>query len=321
MDSPYIPFLSLLGAFAVVAVIGKPAIALLHQLKFGQPIREEGPRSHLSKKGTPTMGGLLIWIGTLIGAIPALHDSDSLLLLGMFFAYGLIGLADDLMKVVFKNPRGVPARIRLVLQLALAAGFLYLITGPEQTVQIWGQLSITVPRLLYIIVGSLLLAGTVNAVNFTDGVDGLLATVLIPTLAFFVIIAASVTGQSLIMAVIGSLIGYLLFNHHPAKVFMGDTGSLALGALVGSLFFIYGVELLMPLICLLYWFELLSVIIQVTSFKTRGVRVFKMTPIHHHFELSGWKENKIVAVFGLFALATALLGVVIYPYFTGAPLW
>ncbi len=300
MDSPYIPFLSLLGAFAVVAVIGKPAIALLHQLKFGQPIREEGPRSHLSKKGTPTMGGLLIWIGTLIGAIPALHDSDSLLLLGMFFAYGLIGLADDLMKVVFKNPRGVPARIRLVLQLALAAGFLYLITGPEQTVQIWGQLSITVPRLLYIIVGSLLLAGTVNAVNFTDGVDGLLATVLIPTLAFFVIIAASVTGQSLIMAVIGSLIGYLLFNHHPAKVFMGDTGSLALGALVGSLFFIYGVELLMPLICLLYWFELLSVIIQVTSFKTRGVRVFKMTPIHHHFELSGWKENKIVAVFGLF---------------------
>ena len=321
MDSPFIPFLSLIGAFAVVAVIGKPAIAMLHRLKFGQPIREEGPRSHLSKKGTPTMGGLLIWIGTLIGAIPALHNSDSWLLLGMFFAYGLIGLADDLMKVVFKNPRGVPARIRLVLQLALAAGFLYLITGPEQNVQIWGQLSIAVPRLLYIIVGSLLLAGTVNAVNFTDGVDGLLATVLIPTLAFFVIITASATGQSLIMAVIGSLIGYLIFNHHPAKVFMGDTGSLALGALVGSLVFMNGVELLMPLICLLYWFELLSVIIQVISFKTRGVRVFKMTPIHHHFELSGWKENKIVTVFGLFALATALLGVVIYPLFAGAPLW
>lgn len=321
MDSPYIPFLSLVGAFAVVAVIGKPVIALLHRLKFGQPIREEGPRSHLSKKGTPTMGGLLIWIGTLIGAIPALHDSTSWLLLGMFFAYGLIGFADDLMKVVFKNPRGVPARIRLILQLALAAGFLYLISGSEQSVQILGQLSITVPRLLYIIVGSLVLAGTVNAVNFTDGVDGLLATAVIPTLAFFVIIAASVTGQSLVMAVIGSLIGYLIFNHHPAKVFMGDTGSLALGGLVGSLVFINGVELLMPLICLLYWFELLSVIIQVISFKTRGVRVFKMTPIHHHFELSGWKENKIVIVFGLFTLVTALLAVLIYPYFAGAPLW
>lgn len=321
MNDPLIPLLSLVAAFAVVALSGPPVISLLRRLKFGQPIRGEGPQSHLVKQGTPTMGGVLIWIGAIVGAIPAYRHPDMRALLLLFIGYGLIGFADDLVKVVFRNTRGVPARVRLVLQLLFAAVFLYFISRGG-AVQIWSQTGFAVPGYLYIILGTLVLAGTANAVNFTDGVDGLLSTALLPTLGFFVVIGAGFAEGALLLAVAGALLGFLLYNRHPAKVFMGDTGSLALGALIAGLFFVYPDMLpFMPLVCALYWVEMLSVIIQVASFKTRKVRVFKMAPIHHHFELSGWSEGRIVAVFSGVSLACAVLGVLLYALVTGTPLW
>lgn len=322
MNNALVPLLSLAGAFAVVAISGPPVIEGLRRLKAGQPIRQEGPKTHLSKQGTPTMGGLLIWIGTILGAIPAFHDRTVLALLGLFLAYGLIGFSDDLAKVVFKNTRGVPARVRLLLQLIVAALFIYWAGGRESMVYIWHRPDIAIPGYLYMIFGTLVLSWTANAVNFTDGVDGLLSTVLLPTLAFFVIIGAGIAENALLMAVAGSLLGFLLYNRHPAKVFMGDTASLALGALVAGMFFVYE-DLLpfMPIVCALYWIEILSVVIQVISFKTRGVRVFKMSPIHHHFELSGWSERKVVTVFSLFSMAAAIIALLAYMLFTGTPLW
>lgn len=324
------PFLSMIGAFAVVAIAGVPAIELLRRLKAGQPIRGEGPRTHLAKQGTPTMGGVLIWLGVVLASVPVLRDPNTARLVGLFLAYGLIGLADDMAKVVFKSPKGVPARLRLLLQLLFAATFLYLLVrpgwaaDPNIAVRIWGSVALVMPRFLYIVIGTIVLAGTANAVNFTDGVDGLLSTVQLPTLVFFLFAgaaAAGYTGAVLIMAAVGALLGFLVFNHHPAKVFMGDTGSLALGALTAGMVFVYRVEILMPLLCLVYWTEIISVVIQVVSFKTRGVRVFKMSPIHHHFELSGWSETKVVAVFGTVSLLAAALAVLLYSSFAGVPLF
>lgn len=321
MNEALIPLLSLIAGFAVVALSGPPVITLLRRLRFGQPIRGEGPQTHLTKQGTPTMGGVLIWIGAIAGAIPVLHRPGMPALLAMFLGFGLIGLADDLTKVVFKNPRGVPARVRLLLQLTFAAVFLFFMSRGGE-VQIWSESGLVVPGYLYIILGSLVLAGTANAVNFTDGVDGLLSTAVLPTLGFFIFVGAGFAESALLMAVAGALLGFLLYNRHPAKVFMGDTGSLALGALIGGLFFVYPDMLpFMPLLCALYWVELLSVIIQVISFKTRKVRVFKMAPIHHHFELSGWSERKVVAVFSAVSLATAVVGALLFAIITGSPLW
>ena len=298
-------------AFVLSAIFGKLVIPALRALKAGQSIREVGPSWHEGKSGTPTMGGIMFILAaalcTVAGGWHAMRGGyyTHLIVLAFAVVYGLIGFLDDYCKVKRKQNEGLTALQKLVLQLAAAAAYLALLryTG-SLTCDLYipfFQVTLQVNWIVYMIFAMFVLVGCVNAVNLTDGLDGLATGVTMPVMAFFAITAWLWKQTTLAIfpaALFGALGGFLIYNFHPAKVFMGDTGSLFLGGAVCGLAFALDMPLVLILVGLVYLLETLSVIMQVTYFKlTHGKRIFKMTPIHHHFELCGWSEEKIFIVF------------------------
>ncbi|MCP8970247.1 phospho-N-acetylmuramoyl-pentapeptide-transferase [Ectobacillus ponti] len=308
-------------AFLIAVALSPFFIPFLRRLKFGQSIREEGPKSHQKKSGTPTMGGIVIFISLMITtALMVLKfgrmNAETYLLLFVTFGYGLIGFLDDFIKVVMKRNLGLTSKQKLLGQVIIALVFFVFhrvygfatalrIPGTDITVELgWAYFALIL----------FLLVGTSNAVNLTDGLDGLLAGTAAVAFGAFAIIAVY-QGQYEIaifcMAVVGAVLGFLVFNAHPAKVFMGDTGSLALGGALAAVAILLRQELLLAVIGGVFAIETLSVIIQVISFKTTGKRVFKMSPLHHHYELSGWSEWRVVTTFWAVGVLFAALGIYI----------
>ena len=294
-------------------LIGFLILPVLRALKAGQSIREVGPTWHNYKAGTPMMGGLMFifsLIICLVVAIPTMEDYSVFYVLAMALCFGAIGFLDDFCKMKKKQNEGLTSIQKLLLQLAGSALFLYLMYARGGMQDEQGMIPLMIPftqisfpmhPLVYIFFAMFVMVGCVNAVNLTDGVDGLSSSVTIPVMVFFT--AAAVLNQRMDIALmpaalIGGLIAYLFYNWHPAKVFMGDTGSLFLGGAVCGLAFALNMPLILLLVGFVYIVETLSVILQVGYFKlTHGKRLFKMSPIHHHFEMCGWKEVKIVLVF------------------------
>ncbi|MGK7378490.1 phospho-N-acetylmuramoyl-pentapeptide-transferase [Planococcus sp. 1R117A] len=306
-------------AFLLTVILMPIFIPLLRRMKFGQSIREEGPESHMKKTGTPTMGGLVYLIAIiatvlLVALFTEGITAEIMILLLVLFGFGLIGFLDDFIKVVLKRNLGLTSLQKLIAQIVIAViSFLLLnsiefdtaVTIPFTTFSI--ELSI-----VYVLFLIFWLVGFSNAVNLTDGLDGLVAGTASIAFAAFGVLAINQeeTGIALFtFSVAGALIGFLVFNKYPAKVFMGDTGSLALGGALAMVSILLKQELLLLLIGLVFVIETLSVILQVGSFKLRKKRIFKMSPIHHHFELSGWSEWKVVTVFWTVGLIAAAIAV------------
>ena len=299
-------------AFAISAVLAPVIIPVLRKLKMGQTEREDGVKSHLKKAGTPTMGGVIILVAIAITSLFYIKDYPKIIpILFVTLGFGLIGFLDDYLKVVKKHPDGLLPKQKFGLQIVVTAIFAFYIikfTDVSLTWLIpftggkfidWGFLAIP---LMFIVV-----IGTVNGVNFTDGLDGLASSVTVLVATFFTVVAIGTQSgiEPITCAVVGALLGFLLFNVYPASVFMGDTGSLALGGFVASTAYMLQMPLFIVIVGLIYLVEVLSVMIQVTYFKkTGGKRIFKMAPIHHHFELCGWSETRVVAVF---SIVTAIL--------------
>lgn len=304
-------------AFLVSVLLGPVLIPWLQKLKFGQQILEDGPKWHEKKSGTPTMGGIIFIAGVTAAVLLAMLAGFNIHLLMMLLVtlgFGVIGFIDDYVKVVRKQNQGLTAPQKFILQVVLACIYIVVMnyTGDLNTEIVipFAKTTWTMPWWLYIVFTMIVVTGTVNAVNLTDGLDGLAASITVVVMLFF--LAAAFLCDSFAVsvfsaAVAGGCLGFLIFNHYPAKVFMGDTGSLFLGGAVC----VSAIGLKMPLILVIagfvYLFEALSVILQVASFKLTGKRIFKMSPIHHHFEMCGWSEVKIVSVFTLVTLALCVL--------------
>lgn len=297
-------FYAAVTAFVITIVAGPLVIPLLRRLKFGQSIREEGPKSHYAKSGTPTMGGILIIAALTISAcIFAGGHIEVWLAMFVTLGHGIIGFLDDFIKVVLKRNLGLKAKQKLLGQIMMAGILTYIATnymgrGTDLWIPIVGH-TFDLGAFYYILI-FFVLVGTTNAVNLTDGLDGLAAgTTTVAAFAYALICMYFHQMELAVfcMAVAGAALGFLKFNAHPAKVFMGDTGSLALGGALAAVAVLTKTELLLVVVGGVFVIEALSVIIQVISFKTTGKRVFLMSPIHHHFELSGWSETKVVSVF------------------------
>ncbi len=303
-------------AAAVVLIVGPFLIPELHKLKFGQSIREEGPKSHQIKSGTPTMGGLMILGGITLASIIAC-DNDPGVALALFvtLGHGVIGFIDDYIKVVKKRNLGLRPRQKLLGQIIMAVVVTFVGTQfLGMTTELWipfVDISFDLSYLYYVLV-FFVLVGTTNAVNLTDGLDGLASgTVAVAAIAYTLVSLHFGMGAlaSFCVAVAAASVAFLRFNHHPAKVFMGDTGSLALGGALAAAAILTKTELLLVIIGGVFVMEALSVIIQVISFQTTGKRVFLMSPIHHHFELMGWKETRVVHTFWAVGAVLAAIGV------------
>ena len=306
-------------AFAVSMLVTARMIPLLRHKQFGQFIREEGPQAHLSKAGTPTMGGIAFIIGITVAIVVSMFMKGSdatgkIAILLSMFAFGAIGFLDDYNKVAKKQNEGLTPKQKLALQvifgIALAI-FMMIKEGTTMLIPFFGK---TVDfGILYIPFVVFIEVAMANAVNLTDGLDGLAASTSSIVACTFAIVGMTVHGGNEPMAVagqavFGALIGFLLYNHYPAKIFMGDTGSMALGGVLSAMAIVGHMEWLLPIAGLIYVIEALSVIIQVTYFKkTGGKRVFRMAPIHHHFELGGWHETKVVRVFCIFTLICCVI--------------
>ena len=307
-----------LAACVLTLGVGYLLLPVLRALKAGQSIREEGPTWHNSKAGTPMMGGLMFIIGLvlcLVVSIPTMKDYSVFYVLALALCFGLVGFLDDFFKAKFKRNLGLTSIQKALLQMAVSALYVYLLYRQGILVSSiyipFVDVSIAIHPMLYIFFAMFVMVGCVNAVNLTDGVDGLCGSVSVPVMVFFT--AAAVLKGKLDLALmpaclVGGLIAYLFYNWHPAKVFMGDTGSLFLGGVICGLAFALNMPLILLLVGVVYIVETLSVILQVGYFKlTHGKRLFKMSPIHHHFEMCGWKEVKIVLVFtGVCAVMCAL---------------
>ena len=303
----------------IALLIGPLFIPTLYKLKFGQYIRSDGPQRHLQKAGTPTMGGLMFLVGTSAATIFfGARTGAVYLVLGTTVAFGIIGFIDDYIKVVLKRPLGLRAREKLGGQFGIAIvasviAVFILDRGTDLIVPFIGY-NLTLGPIAYLIFSTLVVVGTTNAVNLTDGLDGLAAGSMVLSSGAYVLVSLMmekpVNGVAVFAAaLLGGLLGFLKFNVHPARVFMGDTGSLALGGALASLAIVTRTELLLPFIGVIYVVEALSVIIQVISFKLTGKRVFRMSPLHHHYELAGWSEQKVVRTFWLVSLIGALVGI------------
>ena len=313
--------LAIIIAFAISAILCPVVIPFLHRLKFGQQVREDGPQAHLKKQGTPTMGGLVILTSIVITSLFYMKDYPKVIpVLFMTVGFGIVGFLDDYIKIVMKRSEGLNPKQKLAGQFVITGIFAYyLMTSDEVGTSLLVPFTGGFDGGLYLSLGILfvpflffVVLGTDNGVNFTDGLDGLCTSVTILVATFMTIVAlGEESGISPITgAVVGSLLGFLLFNVYPAKVFMGDTGSLALGGFVAASAFMMQMPLFIPIIGPIYLAEVLSVILQVSYFKaTHGKRIFKMAPIHHHFELCGWSETRVVAVF---SITTAILCLVAY---------
>lgn len=290
------------------------AIPVLRRLKFGQNIRKEGPQSHLKKAGTPTMGGIIFIISTLIVMIFMRFklSSPGMIALYSLIAFGFIGFLDDILKIIKKDNEGLKAWQKMVLLLAFSgiiAYYGFLNFGTNLKVPF---LSVEIPLgILYIPFVILIYAATTNAVNLTDGLDGLATTVSILVLTFFAMLSFMMKEISLAVfstSLIGGLLGFLKYNSYPAKIFMGDTGSLAIGGAIATIAIVLEQPLLIVIVGGIYVLEALSVILQVSSYKIRKKRLFKMAPIHHHFEQCGWSEVKIVTVFAVVTVLLCIIG-------------
>lgn len=311
--------LTIIMGFLVSALLSPLLIPFLRRLKFGQRIRDEGPKSHQKKSGTPTMGGVMILVSiiitTLVMTNKVLEPSlNTYLLLLVTVGYGLVGFLDDFIKVIMKRNLGLTSKQKLFGQLIIAIIFFFLLRQTSFTTYIsipGTDLSIDI-GMLYIILIVVMLIGGSNAVNLTDGLDGLLAGTAAIAFGAFTILAWYQTEFEIAVfcaAIVGAVLGFLVFNAHPAKVFMGDTGSLALGGAIAAVAILLKMEFLLVIIGGVFVIETLSVIIQVISYKTTGKRVFKMSPLHHHYELIGWSEWRVVITFWFIGLIFACLGI------------
>lgn len=304
-------------SFGISVILSPIFIPFLKKLKFGQFVRDEGPESHLKKSGTPTMGGLIILFSIVITSLFFMKDNQDIVpILFATLGFGLIGFLDDYIKVVMKRSLGLKPWQKMLGQILITGIFGYYLLhvadlGTAILIPFSNEQYLDISK-LYLPLLFITMIGTVNGVNFTDGLDGLASSVTVLVATFFSVIAIQyVSGISFITcAVVGSLLGFLVYNVYPARVFMGDTGSLALGGFVASTAFMLRMPLFILIVGLIYLIEVLSVVLQVSYFKlTGGKRIFKMAPIHHHFELCGWSETRVVAVF---SIITALLCLVAF---------
>lgn len=304
--------ITLLISFVVAVLIAPATIKFLIKVKFGQEIREIGPSWHNSKRGTPTMGGFIFIISALVAVLVSFKNINPqlILIIASTYAFGAIGFLDDFIKVVMKRNLGLKSWQKFSLQLLVSlvmvlVGLYYGIISTNVYIP-FVKLSVDfgwvyIPFALFVVIG------TVNSVNLTDGIDGLATSVTIAVMVFFAGLFNGFGFELFIYALIGALIGFLLFNKNPAKVFMGDTGSLFLGGAVAGIAVVSGNPIILVLLGFVYFAETLSVILQVASFKLTGKRIFKMSPIHHHFEMCNWNEKKIVFVF---TLVTVIMGII-----------
>lgn len=315
----------LLITFAISVICGIITIPILKKLKIGQIERDDGPASHLKKQGTPTMGGIIMIVAIIIATVGAciffsVTNNQELIkrlipLLIITIAFGMIGFIDDFKKLVLKNTDGLKPKYKMLGLLIIAVIYVLFLVygfnlGTDTYIPVF-KIYINIPVFLYIPLAVLVILSTTNAINLTDGVDGLASSVscLIVTCLTVIGISNQMYEVSIFGSiVIGATLGFLIFNLHPAKVFMGDTGSLMLGGVISSIALYLKMPLLLVVIAIIPVLEALSDIIQVMYYKKTGKRVFKMAPLHHHFELSGWKENKIVVVFSLITLIACAVG-------------
>lgn len=314
----------LLLSFAITVILGFIIVPILRKLKVGQIERSDGPESHLKKQGTPTMGGIIMMLGIIIITIGAYiyYKSRDLALaknllpiLGLTIGFGIIGFIDDFKKLVLKNTKGLSPSLKMLGLLIISVIYvLYLINGLNLGTEMYLPIVkkyITLPIYFYIPFAIVVILATTNAVNLTDGIDGLSSSVCTIIITCLTIIATIFEVKEIVVfgaIVIGAVLGFLMFNIHPAKVFMGDTGSLFLGGVISGIALYLKMPLILLVIAIIPVIETLSVIIQVTYFKKTGKRVFKMAPIHHHFELSGWKENQVVMLFSVITLVVSVIG-------------
>lgn len=315
----------LLVSFVISIVLGMITIPILRKLKVGQIERDDGPASHLKKQGTPTMGGIIIIISMVIGTIVTtvyLYATNqealaqqiipiSLLTIG----FGVIGFIDDYKKLVLKNTEGLKPSYKMLGLLVISVAYvLYLVEGAKIGTQTYIPILktyIVLPMYVYVPAAICVVLATTNAINLTDGVDGLsssISVIIITCLTVIAMLRGVVEMSVFGSIVIGSILGFLIFNLHPAKVIMGDTGSLLIGGVISAIVLYLKMPLILLIIALIPVIETISVIMQVAYFKKTGKRIFKMAPLHHHFELSGWKENKIVVVFSIVTLVLCVIG-------------
>ena len=310
-------FLPAFISFALTVLLCPIFIPILHRMKFGQFIREEGPESHLKKAGTPTMGGIVMLAAFTVSSLAyMLNESQIFPVILLTVGFGFIGFLDDFIKLAKKRSLGLRAWQKLGLQIVLTGYFAYVIMSdyPELTQIIipftGGQVAWNL-GVLFVPFVFIAVLGTVNGANFTDGLDGLATSVTVVIAMFFVVLSLKIGSPVYLTAMImvGTLLGFLIFNTFPAKVFMGDTGSLALGGFVAAEAFMLKVPLFIIIVAFIYLAEILSVMIQVSYFKiTHGKRIFKMSPIHHHFELSGFEETRVVAMFTVVTILCCFIG-------------
>ena len=311
----YTIFIPVLIAFILSVIMGPVIIPVLRKLKMGQTERVEGVQSHLKKAGTPTMGGVIILLAVVITYVIYIGKYPQIIpILFMTLGFGLIGFLDDYLKVVMKRSDGLYPKQKMALQIVVTAIFaFYMVRYSEISLAMLIPFTggkyldigwLAIPLMFIVVIG------TVNGVNFTDGLDGLASSVTVLVATFFTVVAIGTKSgiTPITCAVVGALLGFLLFNVYPASVFMGDTGSLALGGFVASTAYMLQMPIFIIIVGLIYLVEVLSVMIQVTYFKkTGGKRFFKMAPIHHHFELCGWSETRVVAVFSIITAILCLI--------------
>lgn len=315
----------LIISFVIAIILGLIIIPILKKLKVGQIERDDGPKSHLKKQGTPTMGGIIMMItmilsvtGTYVffsvtGRIDIANKILPMLILTLGF--GVIGFIDDFKKLVLKNTDGLKPKYKMLGLLIISVAFvIYLIQGANLGTEIYipfVKTYIEIPLILYIPFAIIVILATTNAINLTDGIDGLSSSVSAIIVTTLVIIGISIGLPEVSIfgsIIIGAILGFLVFNLHPAKVFMGDTGSLLLGGVISALALYMKMPLILLIIALVPVLETISVILQVAYYKKTGKRLFKMAPLHHHFELSGWKENKVVIIFSTVTLLLCIVG-------------
>ena len=311
----YDVILPVLIAFGISVVLSPIVIPFLKKLKFGQFVRDDGPESHLKKSGTPTMGGLIILISIVVTSLIYIKDYPRIIpVLFATLGFGIIGFLDDYIKVVMKRSLGLRAWQKMLGQLVVTGIFAYYIyahtdLGTEMIIPFWGK-TVDIGWTYYVLLFFVML-GTANGANFTDGLDGLASSVTVLIATFFTVVSIGYNSgvEPITCATVGSLLGFLVYNVYPARVFMGDTGSLALGGFVASTAYVLKMPLIIIIVAFIYFAEVLSVIIQVTYYKKTGKRVFKMAPIHHHFELCGWPETKVVSIFSIVTAILCLIGI------------
>ena len=316
----------LLLSFFATVILAIAIIPILKKLKIGQTERDDGPESHMKKQGTPTMGGIIIMIAIIVSAVGGLFyyfgkeaeaevAKNMLPLLFITFGFGLIGFIDDFKKLVLKNTTGLKPAYKMIGLLIISVIYVlyiekYLNLGTETFIPFL-KVNIDIPFLIYMPFAIFVILGTTNAINLTDGVDGLAASVTAIIVTFLTVIAILFEVKEMVVygsLVIGSVIGFLLFNLHTAKVFMGDTGSLLLGGVISAMALYLKIPFILIIVAIVPILETLSVMAQVTYFKKTGKRIFKMAPLHHHLELSGWRESRVVSTFSIITLVACIIG-------------